>query len=200
MWLLAAVAVSANVFIGTDGKGNATPAACVPFGMVQAGPDTSPRASEYAYGKEHCSGYQYADRYLWRFSQTHVSGMGVPSNGDIGILPQTEKDAGSRLALLKSTESAHPGFYGVTLTNGVRCEVTATPHTAVYRLTYPKGSRAQLLVDLDWGLKAPDSGREGVFTRTVYGTSLRFDGPDAFRGYRRLKCYYYYAMHFAARA
>lgn len=44
MTVLLIATIAANVFIGTEGKGNATPAVCVPFGMVQAGPDTSARA------------------------------------------------------------------------------------------------------------------------------------------------------------
>ena len=195
--LLAAVAV--NVFIGTDGKGNVTLAACVPFGMVQAGPDTSARADGYDCGKQHCSGYQFGDPYVWRFSQTHVSGTGVPSNGDFGLLPLTDGESGDCLAMDKATESAAPGRYAVTLANGVRCEVAATPHSAVYRLTYPKGRRAQLLVDLDWGLMDPASGATNTFQRTVYGTAFKSDSPVDLRGYRHVQCYFSYTMHFAAR-
>lgn len=38
-----------NVFIGTSGLGHATPAATVPFGMVQAGPDTSAKGGTLTY-------------------------------------------------------------------------------------------------------------------------------------------------------
>jgi len=199
MTMLCIAAIAANVFVGTDGKGNTTPAACVPFGMVQAGPDTSAKVSAYSFGKEHCSGYQFSDRYLWRFSQMHASGTGVPSNGDIGLLPLTEEDDGQCLELVKSSEYARPGCYGVTLANGIKCEVTVAPHSAVYRFTYPKGRHAQMLVDLDWALMAPESGGGNTFRRTVYGASVKFDSPTAFRGYRHARCYVTYTLHFAAR-
>ena len=52
--VIAAVAAIgfADPFVGTSGDGHATPAAAVPFGMVQPGPDTG-------IGKwSHTSGYQ----------------------------------------------------------------------------------------------------------------------------------------------
>lgn len=77
-------------FSGTQGMGNVTPAACVPFGLVQAGPDTTSDPLRYHFDKAHCGGYQYADEYVWRFSQTHVSGMGCAASGNIGLLPVTD--------------------------------------------------------------------------------------------------------------
>ena len=40
MLAIVLAAVSVDLFIGTEGNGHVTPAACVPFGLVQAGPDT----------------------------------------------------------------------------------------------------------------------------------------------------------------
>ena len=36
-----------DVFIGTEGLGHVSPAACAPFGAVQAGPDTSSSSEKY---------------------------------------------------------------------------------------------------------------------------------------------------------
>ena len=55
-------------FVGTAGTGHTFPAACVPFGMVQAGPDTG-----YS-GWEHCSGYIYGEKTICGFTQTHLNG------------------------------------------------------------------------------------------------------------------------------
>ena len=44
-----------DLFTGTAGTGHTHPAAEVPFGMVQAGPDTGNFKWEY------CSGYQFKD-------------------------------------------------------------------------------------------------------------------------------------------
>ena len=70
-----------NVFVGTDGVGHTTPAAACPFGLVQAGPDTGNGSWDY------CSGYQFRDRTLIGFSQTHLSGTGAADFGDVRLLP-----------------------------------------------------------------------------------------------------------------
>ena len=57
-------------FVGTSATGHTFPAACVPFGLVQAGPDTGNGNWDY------CSGYQHGDKTILGFSQTHVSGTG----------------------------------------------------------------------------------------------------------------------------
>ena len=62
-----------DVFIGSAGLGHVTPAAASPFGMVQAGPDTSAKQEYFAGDWPHTGGYQHTDGWLWRFSQTHIS-------------------------------------------------------------------------------------------------------------------------------
>ena len=59
-------------FIGTDYVGHTHPAAQLPFGMVQVGPDTGTDKWE------HCSGYCHADSSIIGFSHTHLSGTGCP--------------------------------------------------------------------------------------------------------------------------
>ena len=194
---LGACAQEIDVFVGTKGRGNTTPAAMLPFGMIQAGPDTSARPDEYAFGKLHCSGYQYDDRFLWRFSQTHVSGTGVPAGGDFGILPLTEVDGNGAIEMLKSTESAEPGVYRVVLSNGVSCAVAADEHSAIYRFSYPRGKVMQLLVDLDWGLMEPESDGSKTFTRAVFGSAFHLDSNRVARGYHRMRCFVEYTLHFA---
>ena len=192
-------------FVGTQGMGNVTPAACAPFGLVQAGPDTTPDPQRYHFGKAHCGGYQHADEYVWRFSQTHVSGMGCPASGNIGLLPVTDAtglpDRGERME--KATETACPGHYGVTLANGVRCEIAAGSSRADYRFTFPKGVRAQLVVDLDWALGKPEPRAEGeadsVWGRTVKGCSCRFDDARNIRGFQRVRMYVEHTLFFAGR-
>ena len=192
-------------FSGTQGMGNVTPAACVPFGLVQAGPDTTSDPLRYHFDKAHCGGYQYADEYVWRFSQTHVSGMGCAASGNIGLLPVTDAtglpDRGERMA--KETETASPGHYGVTLSNGVRCDIAADSSKAEYRFTFPKGARAQLVVDLDWALGEPEPMAEGeadsVWGRTVKDCSCRFDDARNIRGFQRVRVFVEHTLYFAGR-
>ena len=139
----------ADPFIGSAGTGHTTPAAAYPFGMVQPGPDTG------LGGWEHCSSYQYGDSRIERFSQTHLSGTGCSDFSDVAFMPFTgDIDAAAarkfRSGFDKATERATPGYYGVTLDNGVKVEATCTEHVAVYRITFDKAP-ARLLFDPSWG-------------------------------------------------
>src|SRR6478736_7157567 len=75
-----------NPFMGTGvggtavGQINASPAAAVPLGMIQWGPDTAP---ERAPG----GGYRAGATELTGLSLTHLSGPGCPAYGDVPILP-----------------------------------------------------------------------------------------------------------------
>ena len=97
-----------NPLIGTSATGHAFPAACVPFGLVQAGPDTGNGSWHY------CSGYRYEDKSICGFTQTHLNGTGCPDLGDLRILPfRGELAAPSTFD--HAEETAMPGYYGVRL-------------------------------------------------------------------------------------
>ena len=68
-------------FVGTSATGHTFPAACVPFGLVQAGPDTGNGSWDY------CSGYRSEDNTICGFTQTHLNGTGCPDLGDVRIMP-----------------------------------------------------------------------------------------------------------------
>ena len=119
-------------FTGTAGTGHTHPSACVPFGMVQAGPDTG--IGDWAY----CSGYQYRDRAVLGYLQTHLSGTGCPDYNDIQILPFAGELGAhpARRAIDKATERAEPGYYAVVQPDdGVRVEIAAAKRAAIYRLS-----------------------------------------------------------------
>ena len=161
-------------FIGTAGTGHTFPSACVPFGLVQAGPDTG--NGDWA----HCSGYSYEDKSIYGFSQTHLNGTGCPDLGDVRILPFTAESVPGSVPYDKASERAKPGFYAVTLAGGVKVEASATERCAIYRISYPKGAKSRLLVDPRWCITrrqhasdcirsvdvAPD-GRTGVTGKVV---------------------------------
>ena len=132
-------------FVGTAGTGHTFPGACVPFGLIQASPDTG--NGDW----DHCSGYVFGDQNLYGFSQTHLNGTGCADLGDIRLLPFTSDDVPEHLPMDKATERASPGYYTVTA-GGVKTEVTATERVASYRFTFPKGAKKRLLVDTQWGL------------------------------------------------
>ena len=138
-------------FIGSGGTGHTTPAATHPFGMVQPGPDTGTKDWRY------CSGYQYTDRKIARFSQLHISGTGCYDSYDVSFMPfsgrvENEKGDDFWAGYRKADEKATPGYYGVTLDNGTKVEMTATRHAAIYRITF-LGNGAKLLFDPSWGAR-----------------------------------------------
>ena len=139
-------------FIGTEGTGHVFPGACVPFGMVAPSPDSSDT------GWAHAGGYQYRDSRLLGFSNTHISGAGATEFGDVllqpaGGTPWTSMTTDFSSAYDKSSESAHAGWYCVTLPDHhVRVELTATPRVALHKYYLEHRGKGQVLVDLQHGL------------------------------------------------
>jgi predicted alpha-1,2-mannosidase len=136
-----------NPFIGTDGTGHTFPGPCLPFGMVQPGPDNRDQGWDYT------SGYQYQDSTIIGFSQTRANGTGISEFGDVLLQPVTD----SRTEKFgegynKQSERATPGYYSVTLRNQVRVELSASERVAFHQYTYPS-NQAKLLVDLQHGLR-----------------------------------------------
>lgn len=193
----AGVSRHVNPFIGTDGTGHTTPAAVAPFGMVAPGPDNSDRGWSYS------SGYQFRAPVILGFSNTHISGAGIPELGDILLQPVsgspwTASTTSFATAPDKTTERAAPGSYQVRLPgNGVTVALTASPRVAVHRYRFDKAVAAQVLVDLQHGLhfvegprvtgasSAVDMGR-GEITGTIQSRNwvtreasfiVRFDRP-----------------------
>lgn len=135
-------------FVGTAGTGHTTPAACVPFGMVQAGPDTG-----YS-GWEHCSGYIYGEKTICGFTQTHLNGTGCPDLCDVRLMPLPERRGRSprptdcAVGFDKTSELASPEYYAVTLTDpAVRVEVSAAEHSAIYRMTAKRDGELKLFIE-----------------------------------------------------
>ncbi len=170
-------------FVGTSATGHTFPAACVPFGLVQAGPDTGNGTWDY------CSGYRHEDKTICGFTQTHLNGTGCPDLGDVRILPLgnvemcncenmefckyengkaidtnrnchncsqiTNKNStrSTRLnisPLKKLSEIAEPGYCAVSLDGGIRVEIAAEEHSAMYRIV--SRGKMRLLVDCAYGI------------------------------------------------
>lgn len=146
-------------FIGTDGTGHATPAAMVPFGMLAPGPDNADRGWNYT------SGYQFRAPRVLGFSNTHISGAGIPELGDVLLMPAagTRWDATSEdfsAAPDKASEQARPGYYRVLLpAHAVNVELTTTQRMAVHRYTFTQPGKVQVLLDLQHGLLFGDGPR-----------------------------------------
>ncbi len=145
-------------FIGTAYVGHTHPAAQLPFGMIQVGPDTG--TGQW----EHCSGYYAGDSTIIGFSHTHLSGTGCPDMGDIMFMPVTgnttfsrgnaaDPSSGYRSRFSHNTEEAHPGYYKVQLDDyNIKVELTATERTGFHRYTFPQSDSAGIIIDMSHGI------------------------------------------------
>ena len=135
-----------NPFVGTGGHGHVFLGANVPFGHIQAGP------TQKKQGWDWCSGYHYSDSIIIGFGQMHLSGTGIGDLGDIALLPVTQNNE-REVKFSHKAEYATPGYYAVTLANGVRVELTATLRTAFHRYTFPAAvKQEQVVIDLSQGI------------------------------------------------
>jgi len=194
---------SVDVFIGTAGLGHVTPAATAPFGMVQAGPDTSSKSNKFSRSWSHASGYQHGDAWCWRFSQLHLSGTGCISFGNLGLMPYLDgTDPVTAPARFdKSTERGEPGYYATRLCWGdrpVEVEIAAREHAVAYRFVFPKGERAKLLVDLDWTISFHYNGTSDWRGCRITDCSSQFVSPTEMRGQFSVFCWNDYRVCFAS--
>jgi predicted alpha-1,2-mannosidase len=189
------------LFIGSGGFayafGSAFPGAAAPQGLAKVGPDT--KGPWGTVGFLHFSGYWYNDDTIQGFSHLHLQGTGATDYGILSVMPSDGFDAsrttrdGYGSTFAKKSESAVPGLYAVTLDRGqIRAEITATPHGAHHRYTYPTGaSTAHLIVDLGHHLESgsvdgidvtlsPASRRITGKLHSMGGMSKGFGGYDLF--------------------
>jgi predicted alpha-1,2-mannosidase len=144
----------ADPLLGTsESRWMLNPGATLPFGMVQLSPDNQ--------GDVWKSGYEYSLNNIGGFSHIHSWTMvGLSVMPTVGLLstyrgaadaPTTGWTSGYRSRFEKKTESASPGYYGVTLMNGnIHTELTSTTRAGFFRFTYPEAhDEAHILLDLD---------------------------------------------------
>ena len=138
------VARYVDPLLGAAGGGNVFPGAVVPFGMVKAGPDmVAP------YGHDGNAGWNDTGD-ISGFSQTHVSGTGGGDKyGNVLVQATIGEVAPLDSASPRADEKASAGLYSVKLARyNVGVEITAARRSAIYRLQYPAGTKANLLFDV----------------------------------------------------
>lgn len=118
--------------------GFTTPAATMPAGMVQWGPDTPSVPNTWSP-----PGYHYSQTSITGFSLTHLSGVGCSAGGALPVFPTVAGQSGPA-AFKHANETARPGYYGVTFDNGIRTELSATLRSGIARFVWPAGQRGQL--------------------------------------------------------
>ncbi|MDE3068606.1 MAG: GH92 family glycosyl hydrolase [Verrucomicrobiota bacterium] len=137
----------AKPLCGTAADGDLFPGVAAPFGMVQWSPDTGTG--------RHCGGYAYEDSRIIGFSLDHLSGAGcnygenfafMPVPGPVTASPNTRRTAFAT-PFSHDQEAAKPGYYAVTLGDGIKVQLTATERSGFGRFTYPAGDTATMVVN-----------------------------------------------------
>ena len=167
-----------NPFIGTAGGGNTFPGASLPFGMVQWSPDTNQDAW-----------YYYKDKQIQGFGMTHISGAGCPLYGDFAVLPTASpltSSPGGDFApyaadFSHDKEEAHPGYYAVTMANGIRVEITVTERAGIARFIFPAGAAARLLVNAGSSAGSFHS-LDGKQPDSAFGNSIELTSATSYAG------------------
>lgn len=135
----------ANPIFGTENKNNCFPGPDMPFGMIQWSPETGLNRG----------GYTYTDTQVWDFSLDHVSGAGCQYGENFAFMPLLDSvptsPPSSRSAFATSfyhsKESARPGYYAVTLDNGIKVQLTSTTRCGFGSFTYPPGSEETMMIN-----------------------------------------------------
>lgn len=171
---------SVDPTIGSGGFGFAHGAAFVgatsPHGLVKLGPDTSGEYGRILF--LHYSGYWFEDDTVEGFSHLHLHGTGATDYGVLSVMPVLAFDPAHPTVIAhaakldKASERAEAGRYAVTLQNGVRAELAATPRVGVHRYTFPAGTSPALLLDLTKHLEGGIV-RDAELTLSEDGRSLR---------------------------
>ena len=132
--------------------GNNNPGAKVPFGFTHFGPDM-PRTNFNGSGG-YLNPQGAATGRINFFSLTHLNGVGCPGQGAVGMMPASTPTAVASsngvptgVGFRTDSESASPGYYGVTMDNKVKVDLTATTRTGLAQLTYPDAGSGYFSID-----------------------------------------------------
>lgn len=133
-------------FIGTAGDhGQLHPAASMPFGMVQMGPETP--------GRPH-SGYDHNSSEFLGFSHLRTDGVGCRGSGG-SVLTRADYADHAKLSsfksvnLDKSSEKATAGFYSVAYgQDNILAKMTVSPSSGWQLYQFPRSGEVVIAVDL----------------------------------------------------
>lgn len=166
-----------DVFTGTsNSRWMLGPYACVPFGMIQLGPDNQ--------GDTWMGGYEYSISSVRAFSHLHawtMAGLAVmPASQDLTIYdspvdsPYRGASAAYHSRIEKSTEIAYPGYYSVYLYDAhALAELTATTRCGFHRYTFEELVNTRIMIDLafpaEYQFKVSDAQLFRVDGQTIEG-------------------------------
>lgn len=151
-----------NVYTRWGNECGTYPGAVAPWGAVQLTPETR------------SNGYDYKDSSIRCFSCFgHHSGFPGGSGGRVYIMPVSgiySKEYGT--GFHHANEKAKPGYYAVTLDNSIVVEATATTHTGLFRITFPRNAVPAVMIDNGGEISLSSS---HVIKASSSNTILHFD-------------------------
>ena len=160
-------------FIGTTNFSVCNPGAVRPHGLMSVVPFNVMGSDLNVYDKDGrwwSAPYEYSNKYFTGFAHVTLSGVGCPEMGSLLTIPTAgnlEVDY-HKYGSEYRNEQATPGYYANELTKyGIKCEVTATPRTAIERYTFKKG-QGNILLNLGDAL----SNECGAMVRRVSDTEI----------------------------
>lgn len=141
-----------NPLIGSDNGGNVFSGASLPYGMAKAVADVN---------GQNTGGFATDGSQVTGFSAMHDSGTGGnPSLGNFPIFAQycsenildncNFKIEDRPVGYVNSSIVAEPGYFALSLINGIHAEMTTTEHAALYKFNFSEqtASNGSLLLPL----------------------------------------------------
>src|SRR5260370_25205158 len=141
-----------NTFIGTGGGGveygGTMPFVTTPFGMTNW-------TAQTRQNRISVSSYAYEDAYIQGFIGTHQRAIWMGDYGYVTLMPEigaiNYAPEARRLAFTHQDEVSTPYYYSVKMgsdaAHRIDAEMTATDHAGYLRFTYPRGSKASVLIE-----------------------------------------------------
>ena len=146
-----------------------SPITHIPFGNIQFSPNVAEgnRMLAFAYAC-HCETDTSTPQTIRLMPITRPVSESATSS-----LPATRWQT----AITPTKESAAPGYYSVTLDNGVCMDFSLTKHCGMHSFSFPKGQSYGMLLDI-----APASSEEKIINTSLWKASNR-----TLQGYRKMR-------------
>ncbi|CEN62337.1 Putative Alpha-1,2-mannosidase family protein [Aspergillus calidoustus] len=142
-----------NPLIGSTNGGNVFAGATIPYGMAKAVADTDSRSNQ--------GGFTLDSSRITGFSSLHDSGTGgQPSLGNFPLFPYVScaddqvngcryPKRERRTTFDQTSVVASPGYFALTLSSGIRVDMTTSHHTSLFRFQFPSSQNTSPLILLD---------------------------------------------------
>ncbi|KAF9890259.1 hypothetical protein FE257_006172 [Aspergillus nanangensis] len=144
--------------IGSANGGNVFAGSSMPYGMAKAVADTDSQSNQ--------GGFTYDGSNITGFSSMHDSGTGgQPSLGNFPLFPYascrgddvngcTYPKKERKTTYAHNSVKAQPGYFGLTMTSGIKVDMTSAHHTSLFRFQFPAagagvGNQSAPLILLD---------------------------------------------------